>query len=158
MIHLGVAEWKAAKSPDAIRTTLGSCVGIVLYSAKKKVGGLSHVLLADPPAGRIVQRGKYARTAVDMLLSDLQKLGAEASDLSARIFGGASMFDAMNSSFFNNIGQGNVTATRETLEARKIPIVEEDVGGNLGRTITLYLDDGRVLLRANGQERYLYKT
>ena len=69
MIHLGVAEWKAAKSPDAIRTTLGSCVGIVLYSAKKKVGGLSHVLLADPPAGRIVQRGKYARTAVDMLLS-----------------------------------------------------------------------------------------
>ncbi|HBS04650.1 MAG TPA: chemotaxis protein CheD [Leptospiraceae bacterium] len=158
MIHLGVAEWKAAKSPDAIRTTLGSCVGIVLYSAKKKIGGVSHVLLADPPAGRIVQRGKYARTAIDMLLADLQKLGIEASELSARIFGGASMFDAMNSAFFNNIGQSNVTATRETLEARKIPIVEEDVGGNLGRTITLYLDDGRVLLRANGQERYLYKT
>ena len=158
MIHLGVAEWKAAKSPDAIRTTLGSCVGIVLYSAKKKIGGVSHVLLADPPAGRIVQRVKYARTAIDMLLADLQKLGIEASELSARIFGGASMFDAMNSAFFNNIGQSNVTATRETLEARKIPIVEEDVGGNLGRTITLYLDDGRVLLRANGQERYLYKT
>ena len=85
-------------------------------------------------------------------------LGAEPADLSARIFGGASMFDAMNSTFFNNIGQSNVAATRETLEARKIPIVEEDVGGNLGRTITLYLDDGRVLLRANGQERYLYKT
>ncbi|MEQ8353618.1 MAG: chemotaxis protein CheD [Leptospiraceae bacterium] len=158
MIHLGVAEWKAAKSPDAIRTTLGSCVGIVLYSAKKKVGGVSHVLLAEPPAGRIIQRGKYARTAIDMLLADLQKLGAEPTDLSARIFGGASMFDALHSSFFNNIGQSNVSATRETLEARKISILEEDVGGNLGRTITLYLDDGRILLRANGQERYLYKT
>tara|TARA_Y100001972_G_scaffold103158_1_gene129190 strand:+ start:8371 stop:8847 length:477 start_codon:yes stop_codon:yes gene_type:complete len=158
LIHLGVAEWKATKSPDAIRTTLGSCVGIVLYSAKKKLGGVSHILLADPPSGRIIQRGKYARTAIDMLLADIQKLGAEPADLSARIFGGASMFDAMNSTFFNNIGQSNVAATRETLEARKIPIVEEDVGGNLGRTITLYLDDGRVLLRANGQERYLYKT
>ena len=133
-------------------------MGIVLYSAKKKLGGVSHILLADPPSGRIIQRGKYARTAIDMLLADIQKLGAEPADLSARIFGGASMFDAMNSTFFNNIGQSNVAATRETLEARKIPIVEEDVGGNLGRTITLYLDDGRVLLRANGQERYLYKT
>ena len=158
LIHLGVAEWKAARSPDAIRTTLGSCVGIVLYSAKKKIGGISHVLLADPPPGRIVQRGKYARTAIDMLVADLQKLGVEPADVSARIFGGASMFDSMNSSFFNNIGQSNVQATRETLEAKKIPIVEEDVGGNAGRTITLYLDDGRVLLRANGQERYLYRV
>ncbi|MCB1305212.1 MAG: chemotaxis protein CheD [Leptospiraceae bacterium] len=158
MIHLGVAEWKAGRSPDAIRTTLGSCVGIVLYSAKKKVGGVSHILLADPPAGRIVQRGKYARTAIDMLLADLQKLGVEPGDLSARIFGGASMFDAMNSSFFHHIGEGNVQATRETLAAKKIPILEEDVGGNSGRTITLYMDDGRVLLRVNGQERYLYKA
>lgn len=158
LIHVGVAEWKTAKNPDALRTTLGSCVGIVLYAKEKKIGGISHVLLAEPPAGKIVQRGKYARTAIDALIGDLEKLDVKPSELSARVFGGASMFNAMNSSFFQNIGESNVAVAKDVLSKRNIPIIEEDTAGNAGRTVTLYLDDGRVLLRSAGQERYIYKV
>ncbi len=158
LIHVGVAEWKTGRKPDAIRTTLGSCVGVVLYSVEKRAGGIAHVLLADAPPGRIVHRGKYAKPAVESLVADLKKLDLNPADVTARIFGGASMFDAMQSSFLKNVGPDNVRAVHEALAGLKIPISIEETGGTSGRTITLYLDDGRILLRSNGSEKYIYRT
>lgn len=158
MIHVGVAEWKTARNPDALWTTLGSCVGVVLYSSKKKVGGIAHALLSEPPAGKIVHKGKYARTAVESLLLELEKAGVERTELSARVFGGASMFEAVHSSFMNSIGPENVNSAKLVLERLKIPVIAEDTGGSAGRTITLYTDDGRIFLRANGREKYIYRA
>ncbi len=157
LIHVGVAEWKTARDPDALRTTLGSCVGIVLYNAEHKIGGLAHVLLAEPPAGKIVNKGKYASSAIQALHTDLKKHGAELT-FTARIFGGASMFESFHSSFLQNIGQANVQTAKEALQKLNIPVLAEDVGGSAGRAITVYLDDGRILLRANGKEKYIYKA
>jgi chemotaxis protein CheD len=84
--------------------------------------------------------------------------GGDAADLRARIFGGASMFDARNSSFLQQIGPTNVVAVKEALIELKIPVIFEDVGGSAGRTITFFMDDGRILLRSNGKEKYIYKT
>lgn len=158
MIHVGVAEWRAAKNPDALRTTLGSCVGIALYSSKKKMGGVAHILLGEPPRGKIISKGKYAHTALEALTLDIKRLGVEASDLTARIFGGASMFESNNYSFLQNIGTDNVTAVRTSLKKLNINIVAEEVGGSLGRTITMFMEDGRILLKSGGKEKYIYKT
>ena len=154
---MGVAEWKTARNPDALRTTLGSCVGIVLYNQEEKIGGLAHVLLAEPPAGQIANKGKYASLAVDALAADLKKVGGDIP-YKARLFGGASMFDTFHSRFLQNIGDDNVKVSREVLAKLNIPVIMEDVGGTLGRSITVYMDDGRVLLRTNGKEKYVYKA
>lgn len=158
ILHIGVAEWKTAKAPDGLRTTLGSCVGIVLYSAEKKAGGIAHILLGEPPAGKIVHRGKYARTALDGLMADLAKMDLKPAALTARVFGGASMFESIHSHFLQNIGTDNVKAVRAALEAYKIPILLEDTGGSAGRTITLNLEDGSVFMRAGSREKYFYRT
>ena len=158
IIHVGVAEWKTGGASDALRTTLGSCVGIVLYSSKKKAGGIAHILLAEPPAGRIVNKAKYASTATLALAAELNRIGVENGDLTARLFGGASMFETVGSNFMNNIGTDNVNAARKAVESLMIPVIAEDVGGTVGRTITLFMDDGRLLLRAGGKEKYIYKA
>jgi chemotaxis protein CheD len=158
IINVSVAEWKIAKNPDALRTTLGSCVGIVLFSEQKKIGGLAHVLLSEPPPGKINNRAKYARSAIEGLLAEFKKSGLNTSDLTARIFGGASMFDSIQSSFLQNIGMENVRVTKETLQQHGVPITLEETGGTAGRTITVFMDDGRVLLRANGKEKFFYKV
>jgi len=157
MIHVGVAEWKIARAPDALRTTLGSCAGIVLYNAQEKVGGLAHILLAEPPGGKIAARGKYATSAIPDVVEELKKKTG-LSLFTARIFGGASMFDTFHSRFLQNIGDDNVKVSREVLAKLNIPVIMEDVGGTLGRSITVYMDDGRVLLRTNGKEKYVYKA
>ncbi len=158
IIHVGVSEWKVAKSPLKLRTTLGSCVGIVLYDKTKKIGGLCHALLDEPPTGKIINRGKYARTAIEELIKELEKNGIQKKNLTAKIFGGASMFQNNSTNFFQNIGERNVKVSREVLKNHNIPILYEDVGGHNGRTITFFLEDGRVLLRSGTTEKYIYKT
>jgi len=158
VIHVGVSEWKVAKSPAKLRTTLGSCVGIILYDKTKKIGGLCHALLDEPPPGKIVNRGKYAKTAIEELIKELEKMGIDKKNLTAKIFGGASMFQNNSNNVFQNIGEKNVQAARETLNKHQIPILFEDIGGHNGRTITFFLEDGRVLLRSGATEKYIYKT
>lgn len=147
-----------ARGPDALRTTLGSCVGVVLYCERSKIGGLCHILLGSAPAGKIVNKGKYARPAVLALVAELEREGVPAGDLRARIFGGASMFESGETSFIQQIGAGNAKAVKDTLTELEIPVTVEDLGGTSGRTITVFLDDGRILLRSNGKEKYIYKT
>ena len=46
IINVGIAEIVAAKSPNILRTTLGSCIGVVLYQPDTKIGAISHIMLA----------------------------------------------------------------------------------------------------------------
>jgi chemotaxis protein CheD len=160
LINVGIAEISISKSPNLLRTTLGSCIGIVLYQPDSKIGAISHIMLAKDLMGKdkIKFPGKYAETAIPKLIKAFEDEGAKPGTYSARIFGGSSMFKNISSQFLQNIGENNITFVREELANRRIPLIVEDVGGHEGRTITLYLDDGRILLKKAGMEKYLYKV
>lgn len=160
ILNVGIAEIQVSRSPHVLRTTLGSCIGIVLYQPDIKLGAISHIMLARDPVGRdkIKNPGKYGETALPMLIRMFEEEGAKHGTYSARIFGGASMFKNISSNFLQNIGENNITLVREYLQSEKIPILVEDVGGHDGRTISLFLDDGRILLKKAGVEKYLYKV
>lgn len=160
ILNVGIAEIKISKSPYVLRTTLGSCMGVVLYQPDLKIGGISHIMLAKDPMGRDKQKnpGKYAETAIPILIQGMEKEGCRAGTYYARIFGGASMFKSMNSNFLQHIGEDNITEVKEILAKYNIPLLVEDVGGTEGRTISLYLDDGRILLKKAGLEKFLYRV
>ncbi len=40
IVVLGVGDLKVARTPKTIKTSLGSCMGIVLYDSIRKTGGL----------------------------------------------------------------------------------------------------------------------
>lgn len=160
IINVGIADLKVGKSPEVLRTTLGSCIGIVFYNPDKQIGALSHIMLAKDPTGKDLGKNplKYGETALPLLVKAMEELGCPMGSYSARIFGGASMFKGINSSFLQNIGEQNILIVKEFLKANNIPILVEDIAGHDGRTISLYLDDGRVLLKKSGSEKYLYKV
>ncbi|EQA46462.1 chemotactic sensory transduction protein CheD [Leptospira broomii serovar Hurstbridge str. 5399] len=160
IINVGIADLQGGQSPSVIRTTLGSCIGVVFYSPDKKVGAMAHIMLSKDPTGKDSAKNpyKYADTALPELVKKMAELGCSKGEYHARLFGGASMFKGMNSSFLQNIGELNITVAREFLEKEKITLLVEDVSGHEGRTISLYLDDGRILLKKGGFEKYLYKV
>ncbi len=45
IVTVGVGDLKIAKSPKIIKTSLGSCMGVVLYDSINKIGGLLHLML-----------------------------------------------------------------------------------------------------------------
>lgn len=151
-----MAEYKTGKAPMKMMTmALGSCLGIVLYDKKTKLGGLAHVM--HPSWKRVSNnsnKGKFVDTAIDLMTSILIDSGASISRMTARIFGGASMFDHIvcERSVFQ-IGPANISAARSELARLGIPIVDERVGGNKGRTVVFDLSDGSVRVRdAGGNE------
>ena len=87
MIKVGMADLNLCSAPDAITTLgLGSCVGIVLYDATKKLSGMVHVMLPDSTQIRNNQnRAKFADTGIDALLEEMLKLGANRRCITAKI-------------------------------------------------------------------------
>jgi chemotaxis protein CheD len=157
LINVGVAQLKIAKDQSVLRTILGSCVGICIYDRMKKIGGLAHVLLPlDTAKGAIPE--KYADTAVPLLVQMLIKEGAKKEFLSAKIAGGASMFKFDQNVTLGQIGDRNVEETKKILEKLQIPILEIDTGGNAGRVIDFYINDGHLKVKASGKEKIYYKV
>jgi chemotaxis protein CheD len=138
VIRVGIAEGAVVQSPGRIRTTgLGSCVGVVLYDNWAHYCGMVHVMLpAAPENGAVLASpSKYADTAIPWLVEELLSAGCTLCNLKAKLAGGAQMFSAAIKSDLMRIGPRNVEAVLQALEITGIPILAQDVGGNVGRTI-----------------------
>lgn len=145
LLVVGISDYKLARSPNVFVTyALGSCVGICLYDQQLKIGGLSHIML--PESGMFnkteINRMKFADTAIVDLVQDLVKSGADRRRLTAKIAGGAQMFEVQQGSLVGTIGDRNVASVKDTLQSLKIPIIAEDTGLNYGRTVYFDLDTG----------------
>ncbi|MCU0846334.1 MAG: chemotaxis protein CheD [Spirochaetes bacterium] len=156
LTNIGVAQIKTASSPGILRTILGSCVGVCIYDRMKKIGGMAHILLPSNLSDS-TRPEKFADTAVPMLVKQLIGEGARKEFLSAKIAGGASMFKFGANTMLGQIGDKNVEMVKNVLSRLGIPIVAEDTGGNSGRVIDFFLEDGRMRVKTMGQEKYYYK-
>jgi chemotaxis protein CheD len=144
-----VADYAVAASGTIATIGLGSCVAIILYDAVAHVGGMAHVLLPNEAMSRDRSNpAKFPASAVPLLLDEMRLLGATRERVRAKIVGGASMFANLIPAGGINIGERNITAVRGALSEAKVPIVAEDVGSDHGRSVFLFLDDGRVEVRS----------
>ena len=148
VIHsIGIAGLKVVKAPDKIRTVLGSCIGIALYDRVAKIGGMGHVILPDSTEGS-GDPGKFADTAVDILIEQLVAAGAERTRITAKLAGGAAMFGSEHTA---NLGTRNAEAVRTRLLHHAIRIAATAVGGTKGRRILLNPANGVVMVEIIGQ-------
>ncbi|HEV8497616.1 MAG TPA: chemotaxis protein CheD [Gemmatimonadaceae bacterium] len=144
-----VADYAVAASGTIATIGLGSCVAIILYDGVAHVGGMAHVLLPNEAMSRDRSNpAKFPASAVPLLLDEMRLLGATRERVRAKIVGGASMFANLIPAGGINIGERNITAVRGALSEAKVPIVAEDVGSDHGRSVFLFLDDGRVEVRS----------
>lgn len=153
MIKVGMADMNLCSAPDAITTLgLGSCVGIVLYDATKKICGMVHVMLPDSTQIRNNQNpAKFADTGIEALLGELLKIGANRRCITAKIAGGAQMFAFSTNNDMLRVGERNVEATKRKLAQLGIPILAEDTGLTYGRTIEFYPENGNLIIKAVGK-------
>jgi chemotaxis protein CheD len=147
--NVGISDWKVTKSPDILVTyALGSCVGICFYDKRAKIAGLSHIMLPDSTSSgeANLNRMKFADTAIPDMLKKMITMGASQAAMTAKIVGGATMFQTSSDRF--NIGDRNIVAVKAALQSLRIPIVAQDIGLNYGRTVFLYSDDGTVVVKS----------
>lgn len=148
-IFVGISAIEVAKAPTTLTAlALGSCVAVILYDGEAKVGGLAHVLLPSTNVGRprVDAPGRFAPTAVALLLERVLAMGAVQRRLTARLVGGASMFASLQPAGTIQMGERNVHAARQVLHHHGIHLAGEAVGGDFGRSVDFHLETGRVVV------------
>ncbi len=141
-------EFFAVDQPAILGTVLGSCVSACLIDEKNGIGGMNHFML---PGCLSVQEiltseiGRYGLYAMELLIGEMIKKGADRQGFKARCFGGGSVLRFRQSD--GNIPEANIRFIRKYFELEGIPLVAEDLGGVLGRKIYFFVPEGRVLLK-----------
>jgi chemotaxis protein CheD len=143
-----MGEMQVASNGEELRTLLGSCIGLALYDRRRKIGGLSHIVL--PRSNGATDRpGKFADQAIPTLIRKMHEFAGSSLVLTAKLAGGASMFSAPAGA---NIGQQNVESCEHVLSELRIPIIARHCGGEKGRRMALNTANGRVRIEIVGQD------
>jgi chemotaxis protein CheD len=123
---------------------LGSCIGMALRDVHTGVSGLAHIVLPESQGSSdaLSMPGKYADTAVSVLVKEMLHLGAELLRIRAKLVGGAKV---LSSGGFD--GLKNAQRVRVELSVCPIRIIAEDVGSNLGRSMKFDTATGQIVIR-----------
>jgi chemotaxis protein CheD len=148
-----MADLVVSKHPATLITLgLGSCIGLVIYDQISKTTGMVHIMLPDSRETKNIPKpGKFADTAVPLLLEELMKLGANKSQLRAKMAGGAQMFSmpGKDNAIFA-VGTRNVEATTKMLAASGIRLVASDTGGSKGRSVEFSTETMKFIVKTLG--------
>ena len=146
-ILVGMGQIAAGVAPQRMRAILGSCIGVALYHPGRKTGVMAHVVLPES-AGREGAPGKFADTAVPQMLAVLREHGAPTCGLTAKLAGGANMF---NGSGPLRIGDANAEAVAVALKKAGIRVAGQDLGGTRGRRVDFDCASGELTVQCAGQ-------
>jgi chemotaxis protein CheD len=138
-------EYFVTSSDMLIVAVLGSCVAACIRDRDQGIGGMNHFMLAD--AVDIAQTGPsvlYGHYALDMLITNLLKMGAERERLEAKVFGGAAVTGNLADS---TAGARNAGFVQDYLRVKGIPVLAHDLLGAHPRKLYYFPHSGRVLVR-----------
>lgn len=155
IVDIGDAKW--TNNPDDVLVTysLGSCIGVTAFDPVAGIGGMIHCML---PLSKIAPEKAqqnpmmFVDTGVTAMLQAVFNLGAQRKSLVIKVAGGSLLLDEKK---LFMIGERNYTVLRKVLWKNNLMIAAEDVGGNISRTLSLYVNTGRTTIRSGGKETEL---
>jgi chemotaxis protein CheD len=123
-----------------IMTTLGSCIAACIYDRNAKVGGMNHFMLPDG-AG---DSGRYGSYAMELLINEMMKRGANRMTMEAKVFGGGQVVSGMTTM---NVGERNTNFVMDYLKTERIPIVSKDVLDVYPRKVCFLPGSGKAMVK-----------
>ena len=152
LLHVMQGHLEASRDPNIVLTTiLGSCVSTCLYDSEARIGGMNHFLLpksSSPEAGS----NRYGVHAMELLINDLLKQGAQKKNMVAKVFGGADMLSTEMA-----IGQRNVSFAMAFLQDESIPCVSKSLGGQQARRVRFWPQSGLAKLKFIDNDQTLFR-
>lgn len=139
-------QWHAARE-GAITTVLGSCVSTCLWDPATRIGGMNHFMLPGDAASSSSPWAASARFgvyAMEVLINDMLRLGADRRRMVAKVFGGARLlagFDRLD------VGAKNSEFVLEFLRVEGIRVAAQDLLDVCPRKVHFVVDTGKVQVK-----------
>jgi chemotaxis receptor (MCP) glutamine deamidase CheD len=142
-IYLG--DVYACREPTIIKTLLGSCVAVCLWDPATGIGGMNHFLLPRSSSSAPEEPTRFGVHAMDLLIGEMLKAGAERSRLRAKVFGGAHVLAVAEDE--DSVPSQNISFALEFLRRDGFKLTGEDLGGYQPRRVHFQTDTGRAFVR-----------
>ena len=148
-----VGELRVSAEPARLTTLVGSCITVCLYDPIAKIGGMNHFMLPNNTIdGR--ETATYGIHAMELLINQMMKLGANRRRLAAKVFGGANVLGRpVPTGSMLNIGERNSHFALRFLETENIPVVAQSIGGTRGRQVHFLTHTGQAFVRETRNAR-----
>lgn len=149
MIYLQPGDIFFGGGAVELKTLLGSCVAITLWHARRRIGGMCHIML--PSEVRGMCDGRHAPCVIESFMEHLQQTDTSPPDYVVKVYGGGRMFNMVLPTPSIDIGGRNVEASLALLAQNGFRVAHRDVGGTGYRNIHMNLLDGSVSCRTSCQ-------
>jgi chemotaxis protein CheD len=139
-------EYYATARDMLLVTVLGSCVAACVRDPSSGIGGMNHFMLPEggDPHNPLSASARYGGYAMEMLINQLVKLGANRGRLEAKVFGGAAVLRGFTTV---NVGEANSEFVIDYLRTERIRVVAQDLLGPHPRKVYYFPASGRVMVK-----------
>jgi chemotaxis protein CheD len=150
-LSVGLGELVISRDPEDVLVAygLGSCVGIAMYNPDTKTGGLLHAVLPERFDGANDSPTKFVNSGIPVLLEKIKSNGFN-NNILLYMAGGANMLINTQLSKTFDIGTRNVASALQIFEKMNLKLRNSELGGNIGRTVRLYIASGQMTVRVIG--------
>jgi chemotaxis protein CheD len=150
VVTIVLGEYYITGRDVIISTVLGSCVAACIRDSRHARGGMNHFMFAG--ALGEAQAPSNLGVPAELCGTFAMERGSRPADLEAKVFGGA-ITGLLET---RDIGRENATFVKAYLQAARIRVAVQDLGGSRSRVIYFSVRTGRIRLRyfgATGETR-----
>jgi chemotaxis protein CheD len=142
-------EYYVTTNGEMICTVLGSCVSACVRDRVLGIGGMNHFMLPlDRSKGESAWSDaasaatRYGNVAMEHLINDLLKVGAQRRNLEFKLVGGGKVLAAMT-----DVGSANIEFVRSYCRTEGFNVAGEDLGDLYPRKVHYYPETGKVRVK-----------
>jgi len=144
-------QFYVTRQPEALITTLGSCVSACIRDASLGLGGMNHFMLplnsrdlhAEEDSHPWSIAARYGNFAMELLVNAIVRNGGDRRNLEVKIFGGAKIIAHMR----QDIGRLNIDFIREYSKIEELHVLAEDLGGCYPRKVLYFPATGKARVK-----------
>jgi chemotaxis protein CheD len=140
-------EYYATARDMMIVTVLGSCICACIRDRVSGIGGMNHFMLPDSgrdqsnPVGDSARYGTYA---MELLINELLKMGANRRNFEAKVFGGGAVLRGFT---VGNVGERNAEFVLQFLQTENIRVAAQDLLDIYPRKVYFFPQTGLVRVK-----------
>lgn len=156
-----------SKTPTIVKTVLGSCISVVFYCKRLKLGGISHAQLPkrrdskcdthcyDNCAVLCMQYSpdendlKYVSCSTNFLYDQFCKEGAKPDEITVKLFGGSRVLKISSENY--PVGLENIKTAKQVIKKMGLKIKSKKYGEETGMSLLFLSDTGKVFVKPQGK-------
>ncbi len=147
-LHPGQCHF--ADTPVAIHTILGSCVALTMRDPISGQAAMCHCLLPLKPGadGREhlpEDAFRYVDSSLEAMLREFRVRSVPAARLEIKLFGGANVLETISAK--HAVGSLNWQQAHLSLGGLNLPILAQDIGGDVARRLIFETGSGEVFVK-----------